>query len=154
MVEISMLSLDKMTGQTFQSRTVENAPRGPDASGLFRPCAMTDAGGAHESDGSDEGLETGIAEALAPDVVLKEPPQFAVFLLNDDFTTMEFVVEVLQRFFRKTAEEAVEITMKVHHEGRGVAGVYSHQIAETKAAQVVDYARSRQFPLQAAIEPV
>ena len=85
---------------------------------------------------------------------LKEPPQYAVLLHNDDYTTMEFVIEVLQRFFRKNHDQAMEITMKVHHEGRGVAGVFEAQIAETKAAQVNEYARSRNFPLKASTEPV
>lgn len=83
---------------------------------------------------------------------LKEPPRYAVILHNDDYTTMEFVVEVLVRFFRRTQEEALEITLKVHHQGRGSAGIYGHQIAETKAAQVEEYARVSGFPLKASIE--
>jgi ATP-dependent Clp protease adaptor protein ClpS len=84
---------------------------------------------------------------------LKEPPRYAVVLHNDDYTTMEFVVEVLMKYFRKTHEEAMDITMKVHHEGRGVAGIYSYEIAETKAAQVSDYAQAHQHPLKASVEP-
>jgi ATP-dependent Clp protease adaptor protein ClpS len=84
---------------------------------------------------------------------LKEPPRFAVLLHNDDYTTMDFVIEVLRRFFQKSYEEAYEVTMKVHREGRGVAGVYSHQIAETKSAQVMELAQSRGFPLRSSVEP-
>lgn len=84
---------------------------------------------------------------------LKEPPRFAVLLHNDDYTTFDFVVEVLQRFFHKTTEEASEITLKVHHEGRGLAGVFTQQIAETKVVQVMDYARAHGFPLRASVEP-
>src|SRR6476661_8294109 len=82
---------------------------------------------------------------------LQEPPRYAVVLHNDDYTTMEFVIEVLQRFFRKTQEEALKITLQVHNEGRGVAGIYSHDIAETKAAQVMELARERGFPLKCTV---
>jgi ATP-dependent Clp protease adaptor protein ClpS len=84
---------------------------------------------------------------------LKEPPTFAVILHNDDYTTMEFVVEVLRRYFHKNAEEAARIMLAVHQQGRGVAGVYSHEIAETKAEQVHQHARERGFPLRCSIEP-
>jgi ATP-dependent Clp protease adaptor protein ClpS len=84
---------------------------------------------------------------------LAEPPKYAVLLHNDDYTTMEFVVEVLQRFFKKTTEEAVEITMHVHHQGKGLAGIYSREIAETKAEQVCEYARAKGHPLKATSEP-
>lgn len=84
----------------------------------------------------------------------REPGKYAAILHNDDYTTMEFVVEVLQKFFHKSAEEAVQITMKVHHEGRGVAGIYSLQIAETKASQVNDYARAHGHPLKCTAEEV
>jgi ATP-dependent Clp protease adaptor protein ClpS len=83
---------------------------------------------------------------------LKQPPRFAVVLLNDDYTTMEFVVEVLQRFFQKQGEEAMQIMMLVHRTGQGVAGVYSHDIAETKAYQVNEYARSHGFPLKCVVK--
>lgn len=83
----------------------------------------------------------------------KEPRKFRVLLHNDDYTTMEFVVEVLKRFFQKSEAEAMEVMLKVHQEGRGVAGVYSFEIAETKAAQVEDAARSRGFPLKCTYEP-
>jgi ATP-dependent Clp protease adaptor protein ClpS len=83
---------------------------------------------------------------------LKEPKHFAVMLHNDDYTTMEFVTEVLQRFFHKTGEEAVQIMLKVHQEGKGIAGIYTYQIAETKVAQVHEYARSKDFPLKCTIE--
>jgi ATP-dependent Clp protease adaptor protein ClpS len=83
---------------------------------------------------------------------LKEPPRYAVILHNDDYSTMDFVIEVLQRFFQRTYEEAHEITLKVHHEGRGVAGIYSYQIAETKSAQVMELAQARGFPLRSSVE--
>jgi ATP-dependent Clp protease adaptor protein ClpS len=67
---------------------------------------------------------------------------------------MEFVVEVLKRFFQKTGEEAAQIMLRVHHEGRGVAGIYSHDIAETKVFQVHQLAKSRGYPLRCVIEPL
>lgn len=85
---------------------------------------------------------------------LKEPSKYAVYLLNDDYTTMEFVIEVLERFFQKTREEAVHVTLKVHHEGRGVAGIYSYEIAEMKASQTNDYARASGHPLKCVVEAV
>jgi ATP-dependent Clp protease adaptor protein ClpS len=85
---------------------------------------------------------------------LKEPSKYAVILHNDDYTTMEFVIEVLQRFFRKTQEEAVQITLRVHHEGKGVAGVFSYQIAETKVAQVCEHAKLSGYPLKCTAEPM
>jgi ATP-dependent Clp protease adaptor protein ClpS len=106
---------------------------------------------------SDESGESGDVDvALEEDVrdELRQPPKFAVVLLNDDYTTMEFVVEVLKRFFRKTEEEAMQIMLRVHQEGRGVAGVYSHDIAETKVFQVHQLAKSRGYPLHCVIEPL
>jgi ATP-dependent Clp protease adaptor protein ClpS len=84
---------------------------------------------------------------------LKDPPQFAVILHNDDYTTMEFVTEILRRYFHRTEEEAVQIMLQVHKNGKGVAGIYHHEIAETKVAQVHQYARSKGFPLKCTVEP-
>ena len=83
----------------------------------------------------------------------QKPSMYRVLLLNDDYTTMEFVIEVLERFFRKTKEEAMQITLKVHQEGRGLAGIYPGDIAETKVAQVHEAARTRGFPLRCTAEP-
>lgn len=84
----------------------------------------------------------------------KPPPMFQVILLNDDYTPMEFVVHILQKFFAKSEEEAMQIMLKVHHEGRGVCGVYPHDVAATRIAQVLQFARTRQHPLQCVMEPV
>ena len=83
---------------------------------------------------------------------LKSPPLFNVILLNDDFTPMEFVVEVLQQYFSKTLEQATEIMLKVHTEGAGLCGVYPKDIAATKVEQVVALARQHQHPLQCVME--
>lgn len=105
------------------------------------------------SDNPDRHEGGGVAVAEAKPK-LKEPPGYAVLLHNDDYTTMEFVIEVLQKFFQKTHEAALEITLKVHHDGKGIAGVYTRQIAETKMVQVTQHARSSEFPLKCTIEPV
>lgn len=85
---------------------------------------------------------------------LKEPSKVAVLLHNDDYTTMEFVIEVLRLFFRKSEAEAMPIMLCVHQEGKGVAGIYTPDIAETKVVQVHEYARSRGFPLRCSSEPI
>jgi ATP-dependent Clp protease adaptor protein ClpS len=83
---------------------------------------------------------------------LKPPPLFKVVLLNDDFTPMDFVIEVLQQFFSKTREQATEIMLKVHTEGAGLCGVYPKDIAATKVDQVVAFARQHQHPLRCVME--
>jgi len=83
---------------------------------------------------------------------VKPPPMFQVVLLNDDFTPMEFVVGVLQKFFGKGREQATQIMLKVHHEGRGVCGVYPRDLAASKVEQVCSYSRQHQHPLQCVME--
>ena len=83
---------------------------------------------------------------------LQRPPLFKVLLLNDDFTPMDFVVDILQRYFQKDEDEATRIMLAVHQSGVGVCGVYPFEIAETKALQVVEEARHHQHPLQTAVE--
>jgi ATP-dependent Clp protease adaptor protein ClpS len=83
---------------------------------------------------------------------LKPPPLYRVLLLNDDYTPMDFVVTVLQRFFSKSREQALQIMLKVHNEGVGVCGVYPHDVAETKVQQVTVLAREHQHPLQCVME--
>ena len=83
---------------------------------------------------------------------LKPPPMFKVMLLNDDYTPMEFVVVVLQKFFGMTRERATQVMLKVHREGIGVCGVYPHDIASTKVQQVAAFARRHQHPLQCVME--
>lgn len=82
------------------------------------------------------------------------PPMYQVVLLNDDYTPMEFVVKVLQKFFGKNSEDATRIMLQVHHEGRAVCGVYPRDLAATRIAQVSQYARARQHPLQCIMEPI
>ena len=102
------------------------------------------------SDHSEDEAGIAVQEARPK---LKQPRKFAVLLHNDDYTSMEFVVEVLTLYFHKTEAEAHQIMMQVHKRGHGVAGVYSFDIAETKVAQVEEAARSRGFPLKCTLEP-
>jgi ATP-dependent Clp protease adaptor protein ClpS len=83
---------------------------------------------------------------------VKTPPMYQVVLLNDDYTPMEFVVGVLQKFFGKGREQATQIMLKVHHEGRGVCGVYPRDVAASKVEQVSSYSREHQHPLQCVME--
>lgn len=83
---------------------------------------------------------------------IKQPPLFKVVMINDDFTPMEFVVSVLQSFFYHPREKAVQIMLQVHTQGRGIAGLYPAEIAETKVAQVNAYARRQQHPLLTVME--
>ena len=84
----------------------------------------------------------------------KEPTLYKVVLLNDDYTTMEFVVEVLESVFQKSPAEAYRIMMHVHVQGRGIAGIYPWEVAETKAETVISLARDAGFPLKAVTEEV
>jgi ATP-dependent Clp protease adaptor protein ClpS len=84
---------------------------------------------------------------------VKEPKMYKVLMHNDDYTTMEFVVHVLQKFFSKNPQEATAIMLKVHNEGAGVAGIYTQEVAETKSAKVMQYAKLKEHPLKCTIEP-
>jgi ATP-dependent Clp protease adaptor protein ClpS len=105
--------------------------------------------------GDDNEIQRGtsVREALAPDEAkVKPPPLYRVILLNDDYTPMEFVVDVLRRFFGMNIETATRVMLKVHTEGKGVCGVYPREIAETKAVEVNDFARASEHPLLCDIE--
>lgn len=108
-------------------------------------------GGHNGKEGVDhESFEAGVATKTLPKV--KRPDFYRVLLLNDDYTPMDFVVFVLQKFFRKNREDATRIMLNVHHTGVGECGVYSYEVAETKVAQVMDCARENQHPLQCVME--
>ena len=97
----------------------------------------------------DSGSNLALQEAKPK---LKRPPLYKVILLNDDYTPMEFVVEVLETYFRLDREKATQIMLHVHTRGVGVGGVFTREIAETKVAQVNDYSRSHQHPLLCTME--
>ena len=100
-----------------------------------------------------EGNDEGRAGALTlTRTRTKKPSMYKVLMLNDDYTPMEFVVDVLQNIFQKNREEATRIMLPVHQKGVGVCGVYTYEIAETKVTHTVDYARKNQHPLQCTLE--
>lgn len=101
----------------------------------------------HDDDGEND-----IGVVLKTKPKTAKPPLYKVLILNDDFTPMEFVVMVLERFFGMTHAQAFDIMLTVHKKGVAVVGVYSHEIAETKVAQVMDYAQRHQHPLQCTME--
>ena len=96
--------------------------------------------------------QTGGAVKERPQSRTEEPIRYKVVLLNDDYTTMEFVVHVLERLFHMTHAQAIEIMLTVHRRGLAVVGVFSHEVAETKVAQVMELARRQQHPLQCTME--
>ena len=104
-----------------------------------------------EETGDDEHLEGDLAVQEAKPK-LKKPPLFKVILLNDDYTPMEFVVEVLEIFFRMNREQATHVMLTVHTRGKGVCGIYTRDIAETKMTQVNQYSREHQHPLLCEVE--
>jgi len=87
-------------------------------------------------------------------VITQKPSLFQVVVLNDDFTTMEFVVEVLMKFFSKTHEVAYALMFKIHIEGEAVCGVYSHDVAQTKVTQVIEFSRKHDQPLMCIIREI
>lgn len=93
---------------------------------------------------------TGMAIKTRPKT--RKPAQYKVFLLNDDYTPMDFVIQILETFFKKSHEEATRIMLHVHRRGAGLCGVYTLEIAETKVAQVLAAARQAQHPLQCTME--
>ena len=100
--------------------------------------------------GPSGGPQTGVVVKAKPKT--KKPSMYKVLMLNDDYTPMEFVVHVLERFFAKDREEATRIMLHVHHRGVGICGVYTYEVAETKVTQVMDFARQHKHPLQCTLE--
>ena len=96
-------------------------------------------------------LATRVANA-EPKLEMKVPHLYQVVLNNDDYTSMDFVIEVLQRFFSHNEEKALQIMLAVHHQGKGVCGIYSRDVAETKVSQVNEYSREHQHPLLCSME--
>ena len=103
-----------------------------------------------QRDSKRDNGQTGVITRTAPKT--KKPSLYKVLLLNDDYTPMEFVVVVLERFFNKGRDEATRIMLHVHQKGVGICGVYTFEIAETKVTQVMDFARKHQHPLQCTME--
>ena len=89
---------------------------------------------------------------LEDELELEEPKKYKVFLLNDDYSTMDFVIDVLVKVFRKTVDESSVIMLNIHNNGREICGLYTHEIAATKVAQVKTLSREKGFPLKAVME--
>ena len=100
--------------------------------------------------GEPSGPSTAVITKTKPQT--KKPSMYRVLILNDDYTPMEFVVHVLERFFGKDHEAATRIMLHVHHHGIGECGIYTYEVAETKVTQVMDFARKHQHPLQCVME--
>jgi ATP-dependent Clp protease adaptor protein ClpS len=112
---------------------------------LIAPTLMTE-----RKDDEDGG--TGVGVATRTRAKAKKPSLYKVLMLNDDYTPMEFVVLVLQRFFRMSIEDATRVMLHVHQKGVGVCGIFSYEVAESKVSQVIDFARQNQHPLQCTLE--
>jgi len=123
-------------------------PKEPPGGPPQQPPSRRDSG-----EGNDDDKDGGRTGALTlTRTRTKKPSMYKVLMLNDDYTPMEFVVDVLQNIFQKNREEATEIMLHVHQKGVGVCGVYTYEVAETKVTQTVDYARKNQHPLQCTLE--
>jgi len=99
-----------------------------------------------------ENYEHELHDELSEELELEEPKKYQVLLLNDDFSTMDFVIEILVRVFRKSIEESEKIMLDIHNNGKAVCGTYTHEIAYTKVAQVKTMARKAKFPLKATAQ--
>ncbi len=120
---------------------------------LARPGAIaTVAGPAGPKEPRRGGDGSGTAVIARPKTQTKRPSMYRVLLLNDDYTPMEFVVEVLRVYFNKGPDDATRIMLHVHHHGVGECGVFTYEVAETKVTQVMDFARKHQHPLQCIME--
>ncbi|MFT5488099.1 MAG: ATP-dependent Clp protease adaptor protein ClpS [Paracoccaceae bacterium] len=108
-----------------------------------------DTGNGGQNDGGGDS-ETGVVTRTKPKT--KKPAMYKVIMLNDDYTPMEFVILVLERFFSKNHEESTQIMLHVHQKGVGVCGVFTYEVAETKVQQVMDLAQQHQHPLQCTLE--
>ena len=121
----------------------------PRARSVAQPSAAGPGGPKEPRRGGDG---TGTAVITRPKTQTKRPSMYRVLLLNDDYTPMEFVIEVLRIYFNKGSDDANRIMLHVHHHGVGECGVFTYEVAETKVTQVMDFARKHQHPLQCIME--
>jgi ATP-dependent Clp protease adaptor protein ClpS len=119
------------------------------AASLLRAGPEGDDGERRNTPGDGDGA-TGVVTQTRPKT--KKPSLYKVLMLNDDYTPMEFVVHVLQRFFRMSIEDATRVMLHVHQRGVGVCGIFTYEVAETKVTQVMDFAKQHQHPLQCTLE--
>lgn len=132
-----------MPSYIVASHQADRLPKGPGVTPIDFKLTSDD-------DDRDAGTDTVVVTKTKPKT--KKPPMYKVLLLNDDYTPMEFVVMVLERFFGINHAQSVEIMLTVHKKGMAVVGVFAFEIAETKVAQVMDFARRNQHPLQCTME--
>jgi ATP-dependent Clp protease adaptor protein ClpS len=111
---------------------------------------MKDPGDNGDGKNGSGNTGTGIVTKTRPKT--KKPSLYKVLLLNDDYTPMEFVVHILEKIFGKTREEAVDVMLHVHRHGVGICGIFTFEVAETKVAQVIEFSRRHQHPLQCTME--
>ncbi len=109
-----------------------------------------DRDGGQGSDDGQERRQSGVLLKTRPQT--QKPSLYKVLILNDDYTPMEFVVHILERFFNKTKQEATDVMLHVHRRGVGLCGVFTYEVAETKVNQVMDFARANEQPLQCTME--
>ncbi|MCC7405705.1 MAG: ATP-dependent Clp protease adapter ClpS [Bdellovibrionales bacterium] len=139
-----------MSGQIWSNVSEQDKTNVATVVGALPPVKSNSGPPALPPDDGDANSSTGTLTKTRPQV--KEPSMFKVILLNDDFTPMDFVVHVLRKFFHKVDPEATAIMLQVHHQGAGVAGVFSHEIAETKVYLVNEYSKQNQHPLKCIME--
>jgi ATP-dependent Clp protease adaptor protein ClpS len=136
----------RRTSSTIDAMKPKNSISAHDPANQWHPRL---AGDDRKRKGEDS---TGTAVITKAKTQTKRPSLYRVLLLNDDYTPMEFVVHVLERFFNKDREAATRIMLHVHHHGIGECGVFTYEVAETKVTQVMDFARKHQHPLQCVME--
>lgn len=117
---------------------------------MLPPPAHNSQDDGHDDESPDPDKKSGVLLKTRPKT--KKPSMYKVLLLNDDYTPMEFVVLVLEKFFNKSKQEATDIMLHVHRKGVGICGVYTFEVAETKVSQVMDFARTHEQPLQCTME--
>ncbi len=147
------LALSTIWFRRERSRTVlrkRNVVTGAFENRLSRPLSRMAKGTDDRRNGRDDGTGTSVITRTKPQT--KRPNLYRVLLLNDDYTPMEFVVHVLERFFNKQREDANRIMLHVHQNGVGECGIFTYEVAETKVTQVMDFARKHQHPLQCVME--
>ncbi|GAB5374576.1 MAG: hypothetical protein AcusKO_10380 [Acuticoccus sp.] len=147
MTSLPMLDIALAVCVSAGGKTNGAASAGPD---YWRVRAM--AGDDKDDAGDGDGNDAGTLVITRTKPATKRPNMYRVLLLNDDYTPMEFVVHVLERFFQKSREEATRVMLHVHHHGVGECGIYTYEVAETKVTQVMDFARKHQHPLQCVME--
>jgi ATP-dependent Clp protease adaptor protein ClpS len=134
-------------GTAFRSARAKSPDCGGDVATGGRGRTMSDRRGGGSN---TENPNTGVVVKARPKT--RKPAMYKVLMLNDDYTPMEFVVHVLERFFNKNKQEATDIMLHVHRRGVGVCGIFTFEVAETKVAQVMDFARASEQPLQCTME--